>query len=303
MRVLITGITGFVGPYMADVSRDWGGAQVFGLARWRSDTSRVPAHVTLIPADITDEAAVTDAIRTVRPDYVFHLAAQSYVPDSWSSPWTTLRTNIKGTVNVLEAVRKWVPDAWVMIAGSSEEYGLVELDSSIQEHWPLRPRSPYGVSKVAQDLLGLQYAESWGLHVVRTRAFNHCGPGQSEKFLVSDFCRQKVLIERGEEAYLHHGALDSVRDFTDVRDIVKAYWLANGSEPDVYNIGSDVGVSVKDVALMMDVPMRADPARVRPSDVPLLIADSSKFRRLTAWKPEIPFSQSVEDTLRWWRGR
>lgn len=323
MRVLITGITGFAGSHLAELLLAegpslYGGApvEVYGTVRWRSRLDNV-AHlrerVRLVECDLRDRTSVDEALAAVRPDRVFHLAAQSFVPSSWNAPQETFVTNVIGQINLLEAVRTLVPGARVLVAGSSEEYGLVHShEVPIAEDQPLRPLSPYGVSKVAQDLLGFQYARSYGLHVVRTRAFNHTGPRRGHVFVTSNLARQVAEMEAGLRApVLEVGNLEARRDFTDVRDVVRAYALVleRGAPGEVYNVASGRSWSVAEVVELLRglgrVPfaVRQDPARLRPSDVPLLVGDARRLRALTGWEPRIPFPQTLADLLDWWRAR
>jgi GDP-4-dehydro-6-deoxy-D-mannose reductase len=316
MRALITGITGFVGSHLAEYLLDRGDVQVFGGVRWRSRMENIEHlrhRVTLVECDLRDSSSVRAALRAVRPDVIFHLAAQSFVPTSWAAPADTLATNVLGQVNLLEGVRELGLDPVIHVAGSSEEYGLVRPDEvPVREDNPLRPLSPYGVSKVAQDLLGYQYHMSYGLRVIRTRTFNHTGPRRGEVFAESDFARQIARAEAGlGEPVLRAGNLEARRDFTDVRDVVRAYWLAveRGVPGEVYNVASGRSYSMRQVAealiAMSAVPIRIEPdaARRRPSDVPLLVGDAAKFRRQTGWQPTIPFERTLADLLAYWRER
>jgi GDP-4-dehydro-6-deoxy-D-mannose reductase len=316
MRVLITGFTGFVGSHLADYLIARGDIEVFGMQRWRSRQENVEhlgTKVRRVECDLRDAAAVRRALREVRPDRIFHLAAQSYVPTSWLIPGETLSGNVLGQVNLFEAMRDLELGARVHIAGSSEEYGLVlPNEVPIREESPLRPLSPYAVSKVAQDLLAYQYWRSYGLHVVRTRGFNHTGPRRGEVFVSSNFSRQIAEIEKGlREPVVRVGNLDSIRDFTDVRDMVRAYWLAleRGAAGEVYNVCSGRGYSARQVLDILlglshvKVEIQPDPARMRPSDVTLLVGDYSKFRSATGWEPTIPFEVTLTDLLEHWRKR
>ena len=316
MRVLITGYTGFVGSHLAEYLLARGDVEVFGMHRWRSRLENVQHlgdQVRRVEADLRDPSAMRRVLREVRPDRIFHLAAQSYVPTSWLTPSETLGGNVLGQVNLFEAMRDLDLHARVHIAGSSEEYGLVlPNEVPIREDNPLRPLSPYAVSKVTQDLLAYQYWRSYQLHVVRTRGFNHTGPRRGEVFVTSNFSRQVAEIEKGvREPVVHVGNLESIRDFTDVRDMVRAYWLAleRGSAGEVYNVCSGRGYSPRQVLdILLDlahvkVEIRQDPARMRPSDVTLLVGDCSKFRSATGWEPTIPFEVTLKDLLEHWRKR
>ncbi len=315
-KVLITGITGFAGSHLAEHLLDTGGYDVFGLFRWRSRMENIEAFrnkVKLIEGDIRDAVSMWHLAEEIQPDWVFHLAAQSYVPMSWTAPVETLSTNIEGEANLFEACRKASCDPLIHIAGSSEEYGMVKPDEvPIKETNPLRPLSPYGVSKVAQDLLGYQYFNSYGLKVIRTRAFNHTGPRRGDVFVTSNFAKQIVAIEKGKtDPVIKVGNLDAVRDFTDVRDVAKAYALAlqKGEPGEVYNICSGVGLKIHQLLdklvemAHVDIKIEKDPARIRPSDVKLLIGDPTKFRTQTGWEPLIPFEQTLADILEFWRER
>jgi GDP-4-dehydro-6-deoxy-D-mannose reductase len=316
MRVLITGFTGFVGSHLAEYLMARGDVEVFGVHRWRSRLENVEHlgdRVRRVECDMRDAAGVRHVLRDIRPDRIFHLAAQSYVPASWHAPAETLAGNVLGQVNLLEALRDLDLPARVHIAGSSEEYGLVLPEEiPIREDSPLRPLSPYAVSKVSQDLLAYQYWKSYQIHVVRTRGFNHTGPRRGEVFVTSNFARQVAEIEKGlREPIVWVGNLESIRDFTDVRDMVRAYWLAleRGTAGEVYNICSGRGYSARQVLdTLLDlthvkVEVRQDPARMRPSDVTLLVGDCSKFRHATGWAPTIPFEVTLKDLLDHWRKR
>ena len=316
MRVLITGLTGFVGSHLADYLVSRGDVELFGTHRWRSRMDNIEhlrGRITLVECDLRDPTAARRALAAVRPHRVFHLAAQSYVPTSWLMPAETLLPNVQAQLNVFEAVRDLGLPTQIHIAGSSEEYGLVQPDEvPIREENPLRPLSPYAVSKVAQDLLAYQYWRSYGLHTVRTRGFNHSGPRRGEVFVTSNFARQIAEIEKGLRGpVIHVGNLESVRDFTDVRDMVRAYWLAleHGEPGAVYNICSGKGYPIRQVLetllglAQVTVEIREDPERMRPSDVPVLVGDCSRFRRITGWAPTIPFDTTLADVLGYWRQR
>jgi len=316
LRVLITGITGFAGSHLAEyVLSEHPESEVFGTMRWRSRTENIrdiESKVELVECDLRDLSSVKQLVERVRPERIFHLAAQSFVPSSWNAPAESLTTNILGQLNIFESVRALELDPGIQIACSSEEYGMVfENELPIKETNPLRPLSPYAVSKVGQDYLGYQYCQSFGMKVVRTRAFNHDGPRRGDVFVSSNFAKQLVMIEKGQkEPVISVGNLEARRDFTDVRDIVRAYWLSldGGCEPgEAYNIctGKDYCIQgVLDELIEMSgqmVEVREDPARLRPSDVPVLLGDASKFHAATGWKPEIPYEQTLQDMLDYWR--
>ncbi|MCM2268565.1 MAG: GDP-mannose 4,6-dehydratase [Thermoanaerobaculia bacterium] len=316
-RVLITGITGFAGSHLADyVLAEHPGVEVFGTYRWRSPRENIEhlgGRIRLLESDLGDVTALRATLERARPDAIFHLAAQSFVPTSWNAPAETFHINVTGQIHLFEAIRALGLDPVVQLACSSEEYGLVHKDETpITEENPLRPLSPYAVSKVAQDFLGYQYFKSYGLRAIRTRGFNHEGPRRGEVFVMSNFAKQIAAIEAGEhEAVIRVGNLDSVRDFTDVRDMVRAYWLAaeKGEPGEVYNIASGQGITIREMLdrlLAMSrvaVRVETDPARLRPSDVEVLLGDASKFRAATGWAPRIPLEQTLADSLDYWRGR
>ena len=315
MRALITGITGFAGSHLAEyLLAEHPDVEVFGLYRWRSrmeNIEHIRSKVKLLECDLRDYTSVHAALVASRPDYIFHLAAQSFVPSSWTAPNETLTTNVSGQTNLFEGIRALGLDPVVQIACSSEQYGLVLPDEvPIKETNPLRPLSPYAVSKVAQDYLGYQYFMSYGLKAIRTRGFNHTGPRRGHVFVTSNFCSQVAAIELGlQEPVIRVGNLDAIRDFTDVRDMVRAYWLAvtKGKPGEVYNIATGKGIVIRDLLDMIigmarvEVKIETDPARLRPSDVEILIGDSSKFRADTGWEPQVPFDQTVRDLLDHWR--
>lgn len=316
MKILITGITGFAGSHLAEFLLKKKNAEIFGIERWRSKTDNIDhikKDIKLIECDIRDYSSVNKVMVAIRPDRIFHLAAQSFVMSSWHAPAETLTTNIVGQLNIFEAIRSLQYNPLIQIAGSSEEYGLVhENELPLTETNALRPLSPYAVSKVGQDLLAYQYFMSYKINVLRTRAFNHTGPRRGEVFVDSNFAKQIAEIEKGrKKPVIEVGNLESARDFTDVRDIVEAYWLAleKGEPGDVYNICSGKAWKIKEVLNILlglskvKVEIIEDPARMRPSDVPVLMGDNGKFSRRTGWKPTIPLEQSLEDLLDYWRQR
>lgn len=314
-RVLITGITGFAGSHLADYLLE-NGYDVYGIARCRSkmeNIEHIKDRVTLVNADIKDGYSLIKVFKDIRPDYCFHLAAQSFVLESWNSPLETMSNNALGTINVLEAIRQSAGDCLIQLAGSSEEYGLVYPDETpIKETNPLRPMSPYGVSKVATDKLGCLYYMSYNLHVVVTRAFNHSGPRRGEVFATSNFAKQIAEIEaHKKEPILRVGNLEARRDWTDVRDVVRAYWLAiTKCKPgEAYNICSGRTWTIKGMLNILlscsniDIKIEQDESRLRPSDVPILLGNCDKFKQTTGWKQEIPFDKTLLDLLSFWRDR
>lgn len=314
MRVLITGITGFAGSHLAELCLSKTDVELYGMIRWRSrmeNIEHIQDRIRLLECDLRDASSTRDVIEEVRPDWIFHLAAQSFVPTSWKAPSESLQTNIIGQLNIFEAVKKLGLGCRIQIACSSEEYGMVYPDEvPIKESNPLRPLSPYGVSKVGQDMLGYQYFMSYGMKIVRTRGFNHTGPRRAPVFVCSDFARQIIDIEKGlKPPIMEVGNLDAKRDFTDVRDMVRAYWLSleKGTPGSVYNICTGRSYSIREILGKLveisgvRVDVRTDKGRLRPSDVPLLEGDNSAFRRDTGWEPVIPMEKTLADLLDFWR--
>jgi GDP-4-dehydro-6-deoxy-D-mannose reductase len=318
MRALITGVTGFAGSHLAEyLLAEHPDVEVYGTFRWRSRMENLEDiaenRVKLVEADLRDYTSMHKALADSRPDVIFHLAAQSFVPSSWNAPSDTIVTNVTGQTNLFEAIRALQLDPVVQIACSSEEYGLVHPEETpIKETNPLRPLSPYAVSKVAQDYLGYQYFQSYGLKAVRTRGFNHTGPRRGHVFVTSNFCSQVAAIEAGlQEPVIRVGNMEAIRDFTDVRDMVRAYWLAvtKAKPGEVYNIATGKGIHIREMLDLVlsyskvEVKIEVDPERLRPSDVEILIGDASKFKADTGWEPRIPFEQTVQDLLNYWRQR
>ncbi len=317
MKALITGTTGFAGSHLVEyLLTHQPDVEVFGIRRWRSPMENVEHlldQVTLVESDLRDYHSVYRMLEKIQPDLIFHLAAQSFVPTSWNAPAATLETNIVGQTHLFEAVRSLSLDPVIQIACSSEEYGLVHPDETpMTENNPLRPLSTYAVSKIAQDYLGYQYFQSYGMKIVRTRGFNHTGPRRGDVFVTSNFAKQLARIKAGlSEPVIRVGNLTAMRDFTDVRDMVRAYWLAatKGKPGEAYNIASGKAITIRElldrlIALTgVEVEIKEDPDRMRPSDVEILIGDSSKFRADTGWEPQIPFDQTLRDIVEYWRQR
>lgn len=319
-KVFITGITGFVGSHMADyILENHPEVEVVGLTRWRSPKENIihmVDDITLEYGDLLDPFSLKAILTEYRPDFIFHLAAQSYVDFSFIAPSITLETNVIGTINLLEAVKELKNSSdynpVIHICSSSEVYGQVKEDEvPILETNPFRPASPYAVSKVGEDMVAFQYWLSWKIKTIRTRMFTHTGPRRGDVFVLSNFAKQVAAIEVGkQEPTIKVGNLDSIRTFMDVRDAVVAYWLlVNKCEPgEVYNIGGTETMSIKEMLDKLigftsykNIKIEVDPKRFRPSDVTLQIPSTEKFRKVTGWKPVIPFSKTVEDTLLYWR--
>lgn len=319
--VLITGITGFVGSHLAEyILREHKNTQVYGLARWRSPKDNILGiinQVNLCYGDLEDYSSLEKILSTVKPDVIFHLAAQSYVDFSFISPISTLNTNVIGTANLLESIKSLKLqvgyDPIIHICSSSEVYGQVkENEIPIKETNPLRPASPYAVSKVGEDMLALQYFLSWKIKTIRTRMFTHEGPRRGEVFAPSNFAKQIAAIEAGKQKkVVMAGNLNSVRTFMDVRDAVKAYWLlVNKCTPgEVYNIGGVETMTVGDMLAELisfskkkNIEIKIDSKRLRPSDVTLQIPSVDKFVQQTGWKPKIRFDETLKDMIDYWRG-
>ena len=322
-RAFITGITGMVGSHLADylIARtDW---DIVGLCRWRSPLDNLRAlvprinrrdRIRLVYGDLRDDPSIYDALRQAAPDYVFHLAAQSFPRTSFDAPLDTLDTNVQGTARVLEAVKRWAPKAVVHVCSSSEVFGRVPKENvPIDEECTFHPASPYAISKVGTDLLGRFYAEAYGMNVQTTRMFTHTGPRRGDVFAESTFAKQIALIEKNLiPPVVKVGNLKSMRTVADVRDAVRAYHMLVTVKPVAgayYNIGGAHSCTVGEIldALLALSPMKSairievDPERLRPIDADLQVPDTSKFTAHTGWRPEIPFAETVRDLLDFWR--
>src|SRR3989344_1170103 len=316
-KVLITGINGFVGSHLDEYVIENNLGEVYGTVRGKTPSyvnlEKVLGKISIMSCDLVDAFSTDNVVKEIQPDIVFHIAAQAFVPASWKSPAETMSSNVLGSLNLFEAIRRNNIDPHIQIACSSEEYGLVHKNEvPIKETNPLRPLSPYGVSKVAMDLLGYQYFKSYGMKIVRTRAFNHSGPRRGQEYVDSNWARQVALIEAGKQKpELFVGSLTARRDFTHVRDIVRAYWIAatKATPGEVYNICTGKDYSMQEVLDMLlkmtskKIKVTQDPERMRPSDVLILLGDCSKFRKETGWKPEISYEQTLKETLDYWRER
>jgi GDP-4-dehydro-6-deoxy-D-mannose reductase len=314
VRALITGISGFVGSHLAEYllqHTDWRVAgTVYGP---EENIEHLRDRLELYPAELSKLETVISIIERAKLDYIFHLAAQPLVSLSRRDPWGTLAINIRLQLNILEAVVRLGSGARILVVGSSEEYGRVRPDElPIKETNPLRPTNPYAVSKVAQDMLGLQYHLSHQLFTVRVRSFNHIGPRQRIGFVAPDFARQIAEAEAGlQEPVIRVGNLKPQRDFSDVRDVVRGYHLliTQGKAGEVYNLGSEQARSVRELLEILtamskvSITIEQDPERVRPTDVPVIFGDCTKIREQTGWRPKIPFEQSLQDVLEYWRGQ
>ena len=303
-KYLISGISGFVGKYLADflTKKNY---EVSGFDRKGS----IIPKVNISKIDILDKEAVKNFIKEIKPDYIIHLAAQSSVKKSWDNPEETITINVEGTRNLLEGViaAGIVPQCKILIVTSAEIYG-VPKEVPIKESHPLSPSSPYGESRLKQEELIEDYRKK-GIHITVSRSFPHTGPGQSDQFVCSSFSRQIAEINLGkQEPIIKVGNLEAIRDFTDVRDIIEAYHLILTKElKGTYNICSGKGIKIDDMLQTLiklsdkQIEIEQDPSRDRPSDIPILIGDNSKFCEETGWKPNIPFEQTLGDLFAYWK--
>ncbi|MBU0973571.1 MAG: GDP-mannose 4,6-dehydratase [Proteobacteria bacterium] len=314
MKVLITGITGMTGSHLAEYLLSRKNVEVHGTFRWRNSREYLAGFekkLILHECDLRDAHGVDSVVREVRPDQIYHLAAESSVANSWKNPDQTITNNITCQLNVFEAVRQLDLDTRILVTGSSEAYGLVdETDLPVGEDMGFKPLSPYGVSKVSQDVLAYQYFKSYGMDIVRVRVFNLTGPRQNDTFSLSSFARQIAEIQAlKREAVLQVGNLEARRDFTDFRDVVRAYWLALdlGVPGEVYNIGSGKSRKLEDaLGILLDISqvnltIMQNPDRMRPSDIPRMVCDNSRFCSATGWRREINFQETLRDLLGYWQ--
>jgi GDP-mannose 4,6-dehydratase len=324
-RALITGITGMVGSHLADFlleRTDW---DLFGMCRWRSPLDNVEHllaranskdRLSFLNGDLNDYVSLRNVIDEARPDYVFHLAAQSYPTTSFTAPLDTYETNVIGTARLLEALRARKDiDPVVHVCASSEVYGRVPKEKTpINEECTFHPASPYAISKVGTDLVGRFHAEAYGQKVMTTRMFTHTGPRRGDVFAESTFAKQIAMIEAGQiPPLLKVGNLDSMRTWADVRDAVRAYYMLVTVKPQpgaYYNIGGNFSCTIRqmlDHLLSLSkekaIKVEVDPARLRPIDADLQVPDTRKFQAQTGWKPEIPFEKTMQDLLGYWRER
>lgn len=323
-RVLITGVTGMVGSHLADYilkNTDW---EIFGMARWRSPLDNIEHlipranskdRVSLIYGDLRDPISLMDVVGRSQPDFVFHLAAQSFPKTSFEAPLDTLETNIQGTAALLEALRKLAPKAIIHSCASSEVFGRVPSEKlPIDEECTFHPASPYAISKVGTDLVSRYYAEAYGMTVMSTRMFTHTGPRRGDVFAESTFAKQIAMIEAGlVPPVVHVGNLESLRTWADVRDAVRAYFMLVTINPipgEYYNIGGTFTCTIGDmlktlisISTVPNIRIETDPERLRPIDADLQVPDTSKFKNHTGWEPQIPFETTMKDLLDYWRRR
>lgn len=313
-KVFITGISGFVGSHLADYLVDQNTFEISGTylsTRSLSNLSLVKDKISLHQLDLLDMEKTADLINNIKPDYIYHLAALPGVGDSYVRPLETVKNNVGAEVSVLEAVKNAKLTPRILVVTSADMYGKVKPeDIPIDEDTPFNPTNTYAVSKIAQDFLALQYFNSYNLSIIRARPFNHIGPRQTEGFVVADFAKRIVDIEKGNsEPVLKVGNINTRRDFTDVRDIVKAYGLLieKGTLGDVYNIGRGQSYKISDILDMLiknsktKIDIETERDLLRAEDAPERICDTTKFVTLTGWKPTISIEQTLKDTLDYWR--
>jgi len=323
-RVLITGITGMVGSHLADYlyeNTDW---KIYGMCRWNDDYDNInhlmpeinnKKRIELLYGDLNDLASLLFVVEKAKPDFVFHLAAQSYPKTSFDSPLETLQTNIIGTANLLESIRKLNVDPVIHVCASSEVFGRVPKEFlPIHEEVPFHPASPYAISKVGTDLVGRYYAQAYGMAVMTTRMFTHTGPRRGDVFAESTFAKQIAMIEAGLiEPVIKVGNLDSLRTWSDVRDAVRAYYMLVTENPtpgEYYNIGGTYSCTVREMlnhlislSTIENIKVEIEQERLRPIDADLQVPDISKFKKHTGWEPKITFEKTMFDLLEYWRER
>ncbi len=314
-KALIIGAGGFVGGYLAQCLQDEFNMEVYATKLANTQTQEDLSFIEprIYDLDILNRNDIVELLYAIRPDYIFHLAAQSSVSEAWKNPALTIDVNIKGSVNVMDAVRELYYKPRMVIIGSGEEYGHIKEDETpIHEDTKLRPGNIYAATKACQNMIGSIYSKAYDMELMLVRAFNHVGPGQSPIFVVSDFCKQVAEIEKGiREPVMYVGNLAARRDFTDVRDVVRAYGLLalKGRAGETYNVGSGNAMEIRAVLDMIismsssKIEVRVDPNKIRPVDVPIIEADISKIHEETGWEPKIPFAQTVREILDYWRSR
>lgn len=309
MKALVIGGGGFVGTYLVNHLHN---DLKYDVAVTKTSKEKLTIeNAALYDLDVLDKTQIMDVLERVRPDYIFHLAAQSSVALAWKNPTLTIDVNIKGSVNVLDVVRELDYKPRILLIGSGEEYGHIrEGESPIAEDNSIRPGNIYAATKACQNMIGRIYAQAYDMDVMMVRAFNHIGPNQSPMFVVADFCKQVAEIECGaKEPVIYVGNLSAKRDFTDVRDVVRAYALLVrlGKRGETYNVGSGKAVSIQEILEGIlelsdrDIKVEVDPAKLRPVDVPIIEADISRIYGCTGWKPRISLKQTLEETLNYWR--
>jgi len=325
MNVLITGVLGMVGSHMVDFLLEKTSVKIYGFCRWNESMDNIE-HLTeiinnsdrikLIYGDLNDFSSIVNAIDISKPDYVFHLGAQSYPQTSFDAPIETLQTNILGTANLLEALRKSAyKNAIIHVCASSEVFGRVPKEKlPIDEECTFHPASPYAISKVGTDLVGRYYAEAYGMTIMTTRMFTHTGPRRGDVFSESTFAKQIAMIEAGlQEPKIYVGNLESLRTYADVRDAVNAYYTlvtVNPTGGEYYNIGGTYTCKIADMlnylisqSTVKNIEIVTDPERLRPIDADLQVPNCDKFKKHTGWESKISFEQTMNDLLDYWRNK
>lgn len=307
---LVIGAAGFVGNYLINEMHA-NDMEVYATKLPHEQLDN--PYATVYDLDIMNKDAIVALLFEIRPDYIFHLAAQSSVGLAWKNPGLTIDVNIKGSVNLMDAVRELFYKPRVLLIGSGEEYGHIRPgETPISEENSLRPGNIYAATKACQNMIGNIYSKAYDMELMMVRAFNHIGPGQLPMFVVSDFCKQVAEIEKGlREPVMKVGNLAAKRDFTDVRDVVKAYvkLIAVGVPGETYNVGSGNAQAIQEILNLIvslsnvEIAVEIDPNKLRPVDVPIIEADITKINELTGWKPEIPLQQTIQETLDYWRAR
>ena len=308
-KVVIIGAAGFVGHYLIDHLYEQYG---WSIVATKMKAERLEKEgIKVRDLDILELDEIAELLKEEKPDYIFHLAAQSSVALSWKNPQLTVDINIKGTCNVLEAVRMWDYKPRLLLIGSSEEYGwILPEESPVTETTPVRPGNIYAATKACQNMLGTIYAKAYGMDVMMVRAFNHIGPNQLPVFVVADFCSQVAAIEKGQkEPVIRVGNLAAKRDFTDVRDVVRGYGMIMLSSQSgaTYNVGRGSSIAINEILQkilsMSNVPITVeiDEQKFRPVDIPDIVADVSLLEKDTGWQAKIPIEETLEETLEYWR--
>lgn len=311
-KALIIGAAGFVGSYLCHCLQDEFGMEV-GVTKLPHEILHEMADVEVYDLDILNKDDIVELLMSVRPDYIIHLAAQSSVSVAWRNPGLTVDVNVKGSLNVLDAIRELFYKPRVLMIGSGEEYGYIKPgEIPINENNNLRPGNIYAATKACQNMISSIYAQAYDMEVMMVRAFNHIGPNQAPLFVVADFCKQVAEIEKGiREPVMYVGNLAAQRDFTDVRDVVRAYALLvqKGESGKTYNVGSGHAIAIQEILNMIieestaDVKVEVDPNKIRPVDVPIIEADTTLLKETTGWEQKIELRQTIRETLDYWRAR
>ncbi|MFU0826446.1 MAG: GDP-mannose 4,6-dehydratase [Lachnoclostridium sp.] len=309
MKALIIGGAGFVGYYLTDHLFHECGWSVF-VTKLENEVIE-QKDVSVYNLDILDRQAIIDILKEVRPDFIFHLAAQSSVALSWKEPALTVDVNVKGSINVLDAIRDLDYKPRILLIGSGEEYGnVLPIEIPIREDNHTRPGNIYAATKTCQNMIGKIYADAYDMNIIMVRAFNHIGPRQSPMFVVADFCKQVAEIEKGiRESIIRVGNLNVKRDFTDVRDVVRAYsiLIQKGKTGETYNVGSGKAVGINNILDLVlehshiDIKVETDAKKIRPIDLPIIEANISKLHECTGWLPTISLDKTITDTIEYWR--